>query len=231
MNANKPRVLIVDDEPRYVNSLTAILKAGGYGTLSASDGAMAVESAELEKPTIILLDARMPVLDGYEACRRIREFSQTPIIMLTAMSQKSDIVRGLEAGADDYLTKPFSTDELLARVQAALRRVSYSMSFSVESPFQSRGLCVDYAGNRVFVDGQEIRLTYTEYHLLCELTRAAGRVVSTETILKNVWGAGHEGDNQLVQRVMNRLRSKIEPNTNKPRFILTRPGLGYMIEK
>lgn len=230
MSQSKPRILIVDDEPKYVNSLTAILKASGYATLSASNGKMAVEVAEQEKPNLILLDVRMPILDGCEACREIREFSQVPVIMLTALSQKSDIVRGLEAGADDYLTKPFSADELLARVQAALRRSGYS-DLSAEPPFQSGGLRVDYAGSRVFVDGEEIRLTHTEYSLLCELTRAAGRVVSMETILKNVWGLGHEGENQLVQRTMNRLRSKLEPNEGKPRFILTRPGLGYMIEK
>jgi DNA-binding response OmpR family regulator len=230
MSQTKHRILIVDDESKYVNSLTAILKASGYGTLSASDGIKAVEVAELEQPDLILLDVRMPGLDGCEACRQIREFSRTPIIMLTALSQKSDIVRGLESGADDYLTKPFSTDELLARVQAALRRAGYSES-SAEPPFESGGLRVDYASSRVFVDGDEIRLTHTEYYLLCELTRAAGRVVSAETILENVWGAGHEGENQLVQRTMNRLRAKIEPNEEKTRFILTRPGLGYIIEK
>ena len=230
MKPAKPRILIVDDEPKYASSLTAILKAGGYETLSASDGEMAVDAAEQHQPTLILLDVRMPKLDGYEACRQIREFSLAPIIMLTAMSQKADIVQGLEAGADDYLTKPFSADELLARVHAALRRAGYSDP-SEETPFQAGGLYVDYAGSRVFVDGEEIRLTRTEYSLLRELTRAAGRVVSTETILENVWGAGHEGECQLVQRVMNRLRMKIEPDKEEPRFILTRPGLGYMIEK
>ena len=231
MNPVNPLILVVDDEPKFLKIITDTLQRSGHQTLSAANGEIAVELVEREQPALILLDVRMPGMDGCETCRRIRAFSRVPIIMLTALSQKSDIVRGLEAGADDYLTKPFSVDELLARVQAALRRASYSKASLDQPSFESNGLRVDYAQSQVFVDGKEIRLTATEYNMLCELTRAAGRVVSTSLILENVWGAGHEGEDQLVRRVMNRLRSKIEPNAGEPRFIITRPGLGYMLRK
>ena len=234
MNTSQPRILIVDDDPKYINVLTAILKVSGHGILSAANGKTAVEIAKQEKPALVLLDVLMPDWNGYETCRRIREFLPTPIIMITAMSQKSDVVRGLEAGADDYLTKPFSTDELLARVQVALRRAKYSGTSLGTAPFLSENLCVDYGHNQVFVDGKEIYLTHTEYRFLCELTRAEGQTVSIDDILKSVWGEGHEGENQLTRYaryVMEHLLVKIEGNTDSPRFIHIQPGSGYILEK
>lgn len=230
MKSDKPRILIADDEPKYAYALQAILKGEGYEPLIARDGAAAVETAAREAPEVILLDVRMPRLNGFEACRRIREFSLAPIIMLTARAEKSDVVQGLEAGADDYVTKPFSTEELLARVRAALRRAGYGAPPSPEPDFQAGDLRVDYAAQRVFVAGQEVRLTATEYRLLCELTRAAGRIVPPELILENVWGPGYAGEDQLITRLIYRLRQKIEADPATPRFILTRPGQGYCLE-
>jgi two-component system, OmpR family, KDP operon response regulator KdpE len=229
MKPNKLRILIADDEPKYVFILQALLEGEGYETVVARDGAAAVEAAAREAPELILLDVRMPKLDGFEACRRIRETSLTPIIMLTARAQKSDVVEGLKAGADDYVTKPFSTDELLARVQAALRRAAYAAPSPAPS-FQAGDLRVDYISRRVYVAGREVRLTSTEYRLLCELTGAVGRIVPPETILENVWGPGYTGDEHLIPQFIHRLRRKLEADTGSPRLIVTRPGQGYCLE-
>jgi two-component system KDP operon response regulator KdpE len=229
MKPNKLRILIADDEPKYVFILQALLEGEGYETLTAQDGAAAVETAAREAPELILLDVRMPKLDGFEACRRIRESSLAPIIMLTARAQKGDVVEGLKAGADDYVTKPFSTDELIARVQAAIRRAAYGTG-SPAPAFQAGDLRVDYASRRVYVAGQEVRLTSTEYKLLCELAVAAGRIVPPETILENVWGPGYTGEDQLIPHVIHRLRQKLEANPRAPHLIVTRPGQGYCLE-
>jgi DNA-binding response OmpR family regulator len=230
MHPNKLRVLIVDDEPKYIFILQALLEGEGYTTLSAPDGAAAVEMAEREAPGLILLDVRMPKLNGLQACRRIREFSMTPIIILTARAKKTDVVEGLEAGADDYVTKPFSTEELLARVRAVLRRARDGAPTSGETAFRAGDLRVDYVSQRVYMKQQEVRLTSTEYKLLCELTHAAGRIVPPETILEDVWGPGHAGEDQLIPKVIHRLRQKIEADPGSPRFIITRPGQGYCLE-
>jgi DNA-binding response OmpR family regulator len=230
MTTHKPRILIADDEPKYVRALQSILKGEGYDPLTARDGAAAVETAGREAPSLILLDVRMPRLDGFEACRRIREFSLAPIIMLTARADKNDVIQGLEAGADDYVTKPFSADELLARVRAALRRTSYGAPPALEPVFQAGDLRVDYASQRVFVAGQEVRLTSTEYQLLCELTHAAGRIVPPEIILENVWGPSYTGEDQLITHIIYRLRQKLEADPATPHLIVTHSGLGYCLE-
>jgi DNA-binding response OmpR family regulator len=230
MKPNKLRILIADDEPKYLYILQALLGGEGYETLAAQDGAATVELAEREALGLILLDVRMPKLNGFEACRRIREFSMVPIIMLTARAEKSDVVQGLEAGADDYVTKPFSTEELLARVKAALRRSGAGAASLPAAAFQAGDMRVDYAAQRVFVAQQEVRLTATEYRLLCELARAAGRIVPPEIILENVWGPGHAGDDQLIPHIIHRLRQKIEADPRVPRIIITRPGQGYCLE-
>lgn len=169
----------------------------------------------------------MPDRDGYEICRRIREFSTAPIIMLTALAENTDKVKGLDVGADDYVTKPFNAEELLAWVQAVLRRVELSKRQEPGPTFEINGLLIDFARQRVFVAGQEIDLTPTEYRLLCELAQQAGRVLVLDYLLENVWGIGYEGENQLVRKVIYRLRQKIESDPGKPRYILTRPGVGY----
>ncbi len=224
----KSRILVVDDEPRYVRGIQINLEASGYEVLAAPDGQTAIELAASEQLDLILLDIRMPGLDGYEVCRRIREFSTVPIIMLTALADNADKVKGLDVGADDYVTKPFSAEELLARVRAALRRVALSEQGEAHSIFQTGDLLVDFARQRVSVQGQEVNLTPTEHRLLQELIKQAGRVLVPEYLLERVWGIGYEGENRLLWQAMHRLRQKIERDPRNPQYIQTRPGIGYV---
>jgi two-component system KDP operon response regulator KdpE len=228
MIMHKARVLVVDDEPRYVRAISVNLEASGYQVLTAPDGTKAVEAAAAEAPDLILLDIRMPGMDGYDACRRIREFSSVPIIMLTAKAEAADKVKGLDAGADDYVTKPFSADELMARVRAALRRVELASQPAPRASFEAGELQIDFAQQRVFARGEEIKLTPTEYRLLSELVREAGRVLVPEHLLENVWGPGYVGENRLLWQAIHRLRHKIERDPQEPQFIQTRPGIGYV---
>ncbi|TEU11117.1 MAG: response regulator transcription factor [Anaerolineales bacterium] len=228
MNKGKVRILVVDDEPRYVRAIQINLEASGYQVLAARDGQTAIELAVSEEPDLILLDIRMPGLDGYEVCWRIREFSAVPIIMLTALAEDADKVKGLDIGADDYVTKPFSAEELLARVRAVLRRVELSEQQEPHPTFQAGDLLVDFVRQRVFACGQEANLTPTEYRLLCELVRQAGRVLMPEYLLEKVWGMGYEGENRLLWQAVHRLRRKIERNPRNPQYIQTRPGIGYV---
>jgi DNA-binding response OmpR family regulator len=231
MNKGKVRILVVDDEPRYVRAIRVNLEASGYEVLAAPGpewGQTAIELAASEEPDLILLDIRMPSLDGYEVCRCIRQFSAVPIIMLTALAEDADKVKGLDIGADDYVTKPFSADELLARVRAVLRRIELSERQPPHPIFQADDLQVDFAQQRVFVHGQEVNLTPTEYRLLRELVRQAGRVLVPEYLLEKVWGMGYEGENRLLWQAVHRLRRKIEPDPRNPQHIQTRPGIGYV---
>jgi len=228
MNKGKVRILVVDDEPRYVQAIQINLEASGYEMLTARDGQTAIELAATEEPDLILLDIRMLGLDGYEVCRRIREFSAVPIIMLTALAEDADKVKGLDIGADDYVTKPFSADEILARVRAVLRRVELSERQNPCPTFQAGDLLVDFAQQRVFACGQEANLTPTEYRLLCELVRQAGRVLVPEYLLEKVWGMGYEAENHLLWQAVHRLRRKIERDPRNPKYIQTRPGIGYV---
>jgi DNA-binding response OmpR family regulator len=228
MTKAKVRILVTDDEPRYIRAIQVNLQASGHEVLTAQDGQTAVELAAGEAPDLILLDVRMPGMDGYEACRRIREFSTVPIIMLTALAEDADKVKGLDTGADDYITKPFSADELLARVRAALRRVEFARQREPSAGFRAGDLRVDFAQQRVFVRDEEIKLTPTEYHLLRELVQEVGRVLVPEYLLDRVWGAGYEGDSHLLWQAVHRLRQKVERDPQKPEYIQTRPGLGYV---
>jgi two-component system KDP operon response regulator KdpE len=228
MNRGQVRILVVDDEPRYIRAIKFNLEASGYEVLTASDGETAVELAATEEPDLILLDIRMPGLDGYAACQRIREFSTVPIIMLTALAADADKVKGLDTGADDYVTKPFSAKELLARVRAVLRRAQLSAQQEAHPAFQAGDVVVDFARQRVVVRDKEVKLTPTEYHLLCELAREAGRVLVPEYLLEKVWGIGYEGENHLLWQAIHRLRQKIERDPQNPQYIETRPGIGYL---
>ena len=230
MDEHKARILVVDDEPRYVRAMQANLEARGYEVLAAQNGQTAIELARRQQPDLILLDIRMPGLDGHEVCRRIREFSSVPVIMLTALSDEVNKVKGLDTGADDYVTKPFSIVELLARVRAALRRAELSKQPETNPTFQVGDLLVDFSRRRVFVSGQEVSLTPTEYRLLCELARQAGRVLMPDYLLKKVWGIEHVKDARLVWQVMHRLRRKIERDPQNPRYIQTRAGMGYILQ-
>lgn len=229
MRKEKIRILIVDDEPKYIYIMQLNLEARGYQVITGQNGEQAVELAAGEEPDLIILDIMMPGLSGYEACQRIRQFSTVPIIFLTARAEESDKVRGLELGADDYVTKPFSIKEFLARVQAALRRVQLEKQPATTPAFKVGDLTVDLSQQRVFMGEQEIGLTATEYRLLSELVKQAGRIVISEHLLEAGWGMGYEGEEQILRQAMYRLRRKIEPDPQNPQYLQTRPGLGYLL--
>jgi two-component system KDP operon response regulator KdpE len=228
MNKVRSHILVVDDEPRYARAIQVNLEASGYTVLTARSGGKAIEMAANEEPALILLDIRMPGMDGYEVCRRIREFSTAPIIMLTALSDSANKVMGLDTGADDYVTKPFSAEELLARVRAALRRVELAERPEPRPTFQAGDLVVDFAQQRVFVREREVNLTPTEYRLLCEMVKQPGRILVPEYLLEKVWGVGYEDSSRLLWQAIHRLRHKIERDPRRPQYIQTRPGTGYI---
>lgn len=227
----RQRVLIVDDEPRYVRLISVNLDASGYESLAARDGKSAVELAAAQRPDLVLLDIGLPVMDGLETCRRIREFSQAPIIMLTAKAGEADKVAGLDAGADDYITKPFGPAELLARIRAVLRRAQLPDVPRSAPLFAAGDLRIDYAQHRVYVGPREVALSPTEYRLLSELARNAGSVVPTDTLLQRIWGPEYQGETQHVRLYISRVRQKIEADAEHPRWVVTRPGIGYMLEQ
>ena len=225
------RILAADDEPRYLRFVQAILRASDYEVRTVEDGQAAVEAVAGWSPALVLLDVRMPGLDGLQACRRIREFSSVPVIMLTALAEPEDVVAGLEAGADDYVTKPFVHEVLLARVKAALRRSALSLAAPNEPVFEVGDLRVDYARHQVWVGGSDVHLTPTEYQLLVALARVAGRVVLHSDLLIQVWGSDHAGEDDLVRKVIHRLRQKIEPDPAAPRYVMTEGGVGYFLNR
>ena len=224
----KIRILVAEDEPRYIWAIQTNLEARDYEVLTATDGQQAIDLAADAQPDLILLDIKMPVVNGYEACRRIREFSTVPIIMITAMAEEADKVLGLDLGADDYVTKPFSVPELLARVRAALRRIEFAEGVPSDSTYAAGDLRVDFAQHRVFIRDQEVELTPTEYRLLCELVKQPGRVLVSDYLTERVWGPGYEEGDKLIRQAIHRLRRKIEADPRHPECIRTRPGLGYV---
>jgi len=228
MKRGKVRILAVDDEPRYVWAIRKVLEGAGYETLTASDGQTALELAAVEAPDLVLLDIRLPEMDGYAVCQRIREFSKVPIIMLTALADGSDKVRGLDVGADDYVTKPFGAPELLARVRAVLRRVEFSEAPSSSTIVRAGELEIDLARQCVTKRGQEVSLSATEYRLLCEFAKQPQRLLVPEHLLERVWGPGYEEENHMLRQAIYRLRRKIEPDPANPQYIQTKPGMGYL---
>jgi DNA-binding response OmpR family regulator len=224
------RILVAEDEPRYIWAIQTNLEARDYEVLTATDGQQAIDLAADAQPDLILLDIKMPVVNGYEACRRIREFSTVPIIMITAMAEEADKVLGLDLGADDYVTKPFSVPELLARVRAALRRIEFAEGLPSDLTYAAGDLRVDFAQHRVFIRGHEVELTPTEYRLLCELVKQPGRVLVSDYLTERVWGPGYEEGDKLIRQAIHRLRRKIEADPRRPEYIRTRPGLGYLFQ-
>ncbi len=222
-------VLVVDDEPRYVRLLRANLESLGYRVVAADGGVSAIQRAEAEDPDLIVLDLMLPDLDGYEVCRQIREFSTVPIIMLTARRQQADKVRGLDLGADDYLTKPFDAEELLARVRAQLRRSGLRQQPNLQPPLALGDLTVDFAQHRVSIRGHEISLSPTEYRLLFHLASNAGRVLVQEELLRLAWGPEYADEPDVLRVYIRRLRQKIEEDPSTPRYVLTKPGVGYLM--
>jgi two-component system KDP operon response regulator KdpE len=223
-------ILVVDDEPRLLRLVREVLLAVGYRVVAAGDGQTALEQVAIEQPDLVLLDILLPHgMDGYEVCRRIREFSDVPVIMLTAKARESDKLQGFDAGADDYLTKPFSSKELLARVRAVLRRSRHPEEVKADSDFACGTLTINFAQHRVFVDGQEVSLTPTEYELLRQLALNANCIVLHEQLLAEVWGPEYREEIDYLRAYIRYVRRKVESDPSNPRFILTTPGVGYML--
>ncbi len=225
-----PRVLVVDDEPKLVKLVRAVLQADGFEVETATNGEEALRQVEETQPDLVLLDILLPgELDGYQVCRRIRECSPVPVIMLTAKAQENDKIRGFETGADDYLTKPFSSRELLARAKAVLRRAHSSEHPQCGQTVRCGDLTVDLAQRRVTVRDREVVLTATEYRLLAELAQNAGKVMLHEELLSRVWGADYREEIDYLRAYVRYLRRKIEEDPAQPRYLLSRPGIGYML--
>ena len=222
-------VLVVDDEQNIVNIIAFNLKKEGYEVLTAGDGEEAVEIVEKHQPDLILLDIMMPKMDGYEACRKIREKYNIPIIMLTARAEELDKVLGLEMGADDYVTKPFGTRELIARVKANLRRSVVKNEPAVEkgNVLKFGKLEIDLDKFEARKDGKVLELTYREFELLKFLAQNLRQVFSRETLLEKVWGYEYYGDLRAVDVAIRRLREKVEDQPASPRHIMTKRGMGY----
>jgi DNA-binding response OmpR family regulator len=223
------KILVVDDEPRYLRLIEANLLTEGYEVVTAQDGLQAVEIFSSNPTELVLLDIMMPNLDGFAVCQRIRQFSNVPIIILTAKGEEQDRVRGLDLGADDYLTKPFSATELLARVRAVLRRSKLSKEGSQSRVFEHGDLRIDFARAEVWRDSQPIFLSATEYRLLLQFAHNVGKVMSAEQILTSVWGAEYAQDKEILWVSIARLRQKLEEDPHTPRHIVTRSGLGYLM--
>jgi len=208
MSSRKASVLVVDDDIRILRMMRRILELEGYRVLTASEGKTALDIFDDETPDLVLLDIMLPVMDGYTVCQRIREFSQVPIIMVTAKGGDEEKIEGFDAGADDYVTKPFSSNELAARVKALLRRTTLWIE-RPEPAFSSRELVIDFARHRASLSGQELRLTAIEYRLLSYMARNADRVVTPDQILERVWGEKYPGETHLLQVNIARLRQKL----------------------
>jgi two-component system KDP operon response regulator KdpE len=225
-SARLPRILVAEDEVALREFVSRNLRARGFTVLEASNGLEALAVWENEQLHLLILDVMMPRMDGLEVCRRVRERSTVPIIVLTALDGEADKVAALDLGADDYLTKPFGTDELMARVRALLRR-SGGRGSPGPLEFRSGNLSIDLSSHRVSRDGEEIRLTRTEWSLVEALARHPGKLLTHGWLLEHVWGAGYEGDVEVLRVFISQLRRKIEADPRRPRIVVTEPGIGY----
>lgn len=224
------RILIVDDEPRYLRLLEANLRTEGYEVVTAADGAQAVDVFTNQPIDLVLMDVMMPKLDGFGATQRIREFSNTPIIILTAKGDEQDRVRGLDLGADDYLVKPFSATELLARVRAVLRRAQPTPEVGGQSRFFTHGsLKIDFARAEIWKGETPVSLSATEYRLLLQFAHHVGKIMTSEDLLTSVWGPEYRTDKEILWVSIARLRQKLEDDSHNPKHIVTRSGLGYLM--
>lgn len=221
------RILVVDDELCYLRLMEANLVTEGFQVLKATNGQEAVDKVAAQQPDLVLLDIMMPALDGFGACERIREFSSVPIIMVTARGEENARVRGLDLGADDYIVKPFSATELLARVRAVLRRAKSSGNDFQQAVFTHGNLKIDFARAEVFRNEKIVFLSATEYRLLLQMAHSLGQVLTSEQLLTNVWGPEYRDDKEILWVSISRLRQKLEDDPKNPAHIVTRSGLGY----
>jgi len=227
-DANRPLVLIIDDEPQIRRLLTVTLEANSYRVLSAVNGQEGLVLAAQHRPAIVVLDLGLPDLSGQEILRRLREWSNVPVVILSVQDDEAGKVAALDAGADDYVTKPFNTGELLARIRVALRRASTGEEPSV---FATGDLVVDLPSRRVTRKGAGVKLTATEYNLLRLLVRHAGKVLTHRQLLREVWGPAHEEHTHYLRVYIAHLREKIEAEPSSPKLILTESGVGYRLSE
>ena len=220
-----PRILIIDDEPNIVATVSPLLRARGYDVYSATSGRAGLEAVDRDKPDLVVLDLGLPDVDGIDVCRKMRQVSNVPIVVLSARGGEGDKVAALDAGADDYVTKPFGPEELLARIRAALRRADSPAATS--GPIVRAGLVIDRDRFRVLRDGEEVRLTPKEFELLTYLAQHPGRVLTHRAILKAIWGPHATDQPEHLRVLVGSLRKKIEPDPSSPRYILTEPWVGY----
>jgi two-component system KDP operon response regulator KdpE len=226
MKTLNQRVLVVDDEASIRRYLRAALGAQGLTVYETATGLEAINAVLAHRPDIIILDLGLPDMDGIEVTRRLREWSQTPIIVLSVREAEQDKIAALDAGADDYLTKPFGTGELLARMRVALRKQTATQN---EPVFQSHGLSVDFSRRTVMVNEKAVQLTPTEYDLLKILVTHAGKVITHRQLLRQVWGEGYD-DMHILRVNISNLRGKLEPDPSRPTYIHTEPGVGYRLK-
>ena len=227
-------VLVVEDDRNISDLLHLYLEKEGYAVTTAFDGGEGLNKFRAIKPDLVLLDVMMPVMDGWSVCKAIRAEGKTPVIMLTAKSETDDKVQGLKSGADDYITKPFGTSELLARIRTAIRHTRMAgsnPSVAKENRFKAMGLVIDYDKYRVYVDDRDAGLTQNEFKLVALLGRYAGRVLTYDYLLREIWGPNKAYDNQILRVNMANIRRKIEKNPAEPQYIFTEVGVGYrMVE-
>jgi DNA-binding response OmpR family regulator len=230
MTARKQLILTADDDPQLLRLVSRSLEFEDFQVLTATDGEDALTIIETQTPDLVLLDVMMPKIDGFTVCQKVREFSSVPIIIITARGRDHDKVKGLNLGADDYLTKPFNIEELVARVRAVLRRtqfIPHEQAHPTHTATTLGTITIDYSQRLVTADGKEVVLTPTEYRVLAYLMQNAGRVITQDLLLEHVWGQEYIGESHMLQVNVNRLRRKIEPDPTHPRYILTKVGIGY----
>lgn len=230
---NKPLILVVEDDAPVRSLIATTLKTHDYKYLSAQNGAGAITEALSHNPDVVLLDLGLPDMDGVDVIRKIRSWSNMPIIVISARTEDSDKIEALDAGADDYLTKPFSVEELLARLRVTQRRLALMKTdFAQESPvFMNGALKIDYAAGCAFLDGEELHLTPIEYKLLCLLSKNVGKVLTHTFITQNIWGRSWDNDIASLRVFMATLRKKLEPAPDSPQYIQTHIGIGYRMVK
>lgn len=226
---NKPLVLAVEDDAAIRNLISTTLETHNYKHLTAASGESAIMEAVSHNPDVVLLDLGLPDIDGIEIIRKIRSWSNMPIIVISARSEETDKIEALDAGADDYLTKPFSVEELLARLRVTFRRLNYSATNigNESAVFENGNLKIDYSACCVYLDGKELHLTPIEYKLLCLLSKNVGKVLTHSFITREVWGSSWENDVASLRVFMATLRKKIEKDPSSPQYIQTHVGIGY----
>jgi two-component system KDP operon response regulator KdpE len=228
--AKSPLVLIIEDDPQIRRFLRTTLKDNDYNFIEVSTGQDAIRQVGLQHPDLIILDLGLPDMDGLEVTQNLREWTSTPILVLSARDEEHDKVKALDAGADDYLTKPFGTSELLARMRVALRHAVREMQGNDNPIFSTGGLRVDLSHRQVFVQDEEVHLTPIEYKLLLILVKFAGKVVTRKQLLHDVWGPAYTNEMHYLRVYMAQLRHKLEVEPTRPRYLITEPGVGYRLK-